>query len=83
MTQELLMGLLLLAVALGLLSYTIFGQEPAGSRAREHLRARVRERAGRPRRLQPLHPEYAVLKKQPLPKRLAALLKKLTKSPRH
>ena len=30
-----------------------------------------------------LQSEYAVLKKQPLPKRLAALLKKLTKSPRH
>ncbi len=32
---------------------------------------------------QGLQSEYAVLKKQPLPKRLAALLKKLTKSPRH
>ena len=30
---------------------------------------------------QGLQSEYAVLKKQPLPKRLAALLKKLTKSP--
>ena len=32
---------------------------------------------------QELQSEYAVLKKQPLPKRLAALLKKLAKSPRH
>ena len=32
---------------------------------------------------QGLQSEYAVLNKQPLPKRLAALLKKLTKSPRH
>ena len=30
---------------------------------------------------QGLQSEYAVLKKQPLPKRLAALLKKLTRSP--